>query len=149
MKSVHALIDEAVNVCKTKRALASRLGLTEQNLQGVYNGRRFLTCMQSAILADLIDKDATQVWAIVSIEKEQDEPARNYLREAFFRRAIGGAAMVCAFVGSFPTPAKAAITLSAFDNLYIVALLRGLARVVRGRLRVHLAPTLHSRRTPA
>lgn len=107
MQSVKALIDDGVKVCKTKRALASRLGVTEQNLQGIYNGRRYLTCVQAAILAELIDKDAAQVWAVVSIEKEKDEPARSYLREAFFRRAIGGAAVFFAIVGSFPTPSEA------------------------------------------
>lgn len=54
MKSVIALLAEAGALCKTKRALAAQLGMSEQNLQGVIHGRRHLTPTQVLALADLL-----------------------------------------------------------------------------------------------
>ena len=138
MKSVEALIDEAAAICKTKRALASRLGLSEQNLQGVYKGRRHLTAEQAAWLADILGKDAAQVWAVVTINREQDPAARARLSEAFFRRAILGAS-ICLGTLAATAPENAEAKPSHLLTTYTMSLVAVmLARAALRRLRAAL-----------
>lgn len=123
MESIKTLIDTAVKRCHTKRALASRLGLTEQNLQGVYKGRRHLTPGQAIALAHLCDADPLAVLAEVAIEKEVDPIERGRLQEGFFRRGIAGAVVFCLLFGANPDVSNAAVQLVQVDYLYIVALI--------------------------
>lgn len=107
--SVQALIDEALAVCVKKRTLAARLGLTEQNLQGVIRGRRHLTTAQALSLAQMIDRPAAEVLAVVAIERETDEGERERLRAGFFGlRTVGGLAGALVLAGALGLPSDSA-----------------------------------------
>lgn len=94
LESVELLLAQAVEVCKTKRALASRLGVSEQNLQGLMAGRRHLNAQQVIALANVLGMDATRVLALATVARAKDPVERGRLLEGFFRRGIAGAVVI-------------------------------------------------------
>lgn len=98
MESVVTLLAHATVLCKTKRALAQRMGCSEQTIQALIKGRRHLTPGQAIALANLLGLNPIEVAAQDLIEREPDPVERGRLQEGFFRRGIaGGVAMLLIF----------------------------------------------------
>lgn len=129
MESVKTLLDRGLETCKTKRKLAAHLQLTEQNLQGIYSGRRFLSTEQALLLADLIGADPCQVLAQAHVEREADPEKRALLREGFFRRAMHGGVAACLLIATLYGGDANARRLSNVDYLYIVRSIRAALRL--------------------
>jgi len=143
MEPVETLLARATVMCGTKRELARRIGISEQNLQGVIKGRQFLTPKQTIGLANMLDVSPLELLAQVTVAREKDPVERGRLMEGFLRRGTLGAVVMCLAIGTATSDEVKAQAIDygsdglvKVDNLYIVAhLWRQVKRWIAARQR--------------
>lgn len=123
MKYEKTLIDKAAKVCGSDQALAERLGTSRPNISLMRAGKRAISPVMAAELADIAGEDVTIAVNIALISSVQGTEKEGRLREILGKAlAAGGAEMLlssCSGAWNAYTPSTAN-NATGFNPLYIV-----------------------------
>lgn len=126
-----ALIDKAAKVCGSDQALADHLGTSRPNISLMRAGKRAVSPVMAAELADIAGENVTEAVSVALLESVKGTPKESRLREILGKGLAAGA--VAMLATSYSSAANAYLANDAqlsrgLNNVYIVSSLRNLLK---------------------
>lgn len=144
MQELRTLIDKASEVCGSDSALARRMGIHQPTIAEMRSGKRSISPVTAAELADIAGEDAREAAIAAVIESAKGTRREGAMREILGKALAAGVAgmLVFSYSGdSISSTEKTTTVVTKVNKLYIVS--TWVRRVLRRWMRELLSGIPH------
>lgn len=130
------LLDKASKICGSDEKLAKRLGTSRPNISLMRAGKRAISPVTAAELADIANEDVTYAVNMAMLESVRGTPKENRIRDILGKAlAAGAVAMLATGSNAGQSGFINSAAKSTYDvtKIYIVSIRRWLAGFARKR----------------